>query len=182
MRKVALTSSLVSRKWICRHQSIVPSLPSWRTVKSVVMPQHNMETPPLVLWAAAENPSDWLSLAWRSVDDRTYGGKSTASISMHEEVGEPFMRFSGGVVFNKEIARATNTVGGFCAIRAEMKQVVDLSDHVGIEIMLRCRHSLKFRVNLGKESYMASDIYQMHLETEGKEDWTRVRLPFHRFA
>lgn len=122
---------------------------------------------------------------WNCVNDNDYGGKSFSNVTDHidEESGEQFIRVTGNVLYDDELAKNNKVKGGFCAILGNCAPIVDLRDYEGLQMTMRSRRKHQsFTINLKSSSLFEDDLYQIRCELKGGgKEWKKINVPFSMF-
>ena len=138
----------------------------------------------LAIWSASESSTHVTQ--FKAFDDRSYGGFSSCQIEVIGGSNESrdalkYLKFSGYLKFNPDIAKKTSTKGSFCGFKGTLNRQLDLRDFEGLELTLRSNKDLVFTFNLGMISLFDGDMYQIGLSVPKSTEWLKYQIPFSLF-
>jgi len=107
-----------------------------------------------------------------SFDDRIMGGISQSTMKTLEQNGEKFACFQGDVKLDNN--------GGFCAVKTEFEEKLDLSGKGGLCLIVR-GDGKRYKVSL-KNDEEPEFTFQADLQTQHTDgSWEVIRIPFSAF-
>lgn len=127
----------------------------------------------------------------RCLSDKDYGGDSscqyTIDLATNESVDKirsdctHVLKFEGMLRFGPELQEKTKAKTGFCALKMDFSEEIDLRDYEGLEMIIRSKQPQEFTFNMRCASYDDDDLFQLNIQLPGKSNWSRIVAPFDKF-
>ncbi len=152
--------------------------PIWSSLRNIYHP--DLEIVDIPLFTLDKELENQIG-EWKTFDDRQYGGSSSCEVQELSDDG--YIRFSGKLDLDEEKAVELEVVGGYCAFKGALSNIVDLRDYEGFKVTLRSpRKDAVFTLNLGTTSLFDDDIYQVKCEIAQSREWKSIEVPFGAFS
>lgn len=124
--------------------------------------------------------------------DIEYGGDSSSYIEVIgenslEEKGENeeklsnFLRFTGSLKFDNALKQETKASGGFCALKIDYPESIDLLNFEGLEFYIRSTTTQQMTLNMTCHTFVQDDIFQLDVQLRGSPEWRKIYAPFNLF-
>jgi hypothetical protein len=120
---------------------------------------------------------------WKVFSDKDYGGLSTCDMEIKpvdDDISKSVINFKGLINFDEEIMEKTKAKGGFCAIRGICKEIQDVRDYEGLELVIRSKTNQDISFNTTCDTLFQDDLYQLNISLP-KDIWCRIHIPFGNF-
>lgn len=120
---------------------------------------------------------------WKIFSDKDYGGLSSCNIEIipdDNDISKSILNFRGIINFNEELMEKTKAKGGFCALRGICKEVQDVRDYEGLELLIRSKTNQIIAFNTTCDTLFQDDLYQLNISLP-KDIWCKIHVPFANF-
>jgi len=128
-----------------------------------------------------------------ALSDIEYGGDSSSNVevisddSLNEEKSENgenlsnFLRFTGSLKFGDALKQETKASGGFCALKIDYPESIDLLNYEGLEFYIRSTNTQQMTLNMTCQTFVQDDIFQLDVHLRGNPEWRKIYAPFNLF-
>lgn len=123
--------------------------------------------------------------------DIEYGGHSSSNIEVigedfpieenNDEKFSNFLRFTGSLNFDDTLKQETKAIGGFCALKIDFPETIDLLNFEGLEFYIRSTNTQQMTLNMTCHTFVKDDIFQLDVQLRGSSEWRKIYAPFNLF-